>query len=364
MIKKVFFDIGHPAHVHYFKNTINFLKSKDIEIFLTARNRYPVFELLKSEKIDYYDRGQGRDSRLGKLSYMLEADYKLLSIAKTFNPDLFVSFGAIYATHVAKLLSKPSIFLDDTDSNVLNRKFALPFATNIFSPSVFSFNLGEKHIKFDSYMELAYLHPRVFNPSRKLVESLGISTAAVYTVIRFVDWKASHDFNHSGITQDNKIKAVKEFSQYGKVLISSESKLPPQIAKYATAFPPEYMHHVMSFANLVYGESATMASEAAVLGVPSIYLDNDGRSYTDEEEERYNLVSNFTESLSDQEKSIVRGKEILGKGKSTYFMEQREKILMEKISLSDYFNWLIINYPNSISTLQTDESFQDCFIYP
>jgi predicted glycosyltransferase len=37
-----------------------------------------------------------------------------------------------------------------------------------------------------------------------------------------------------------------------------------------------------------------MASEAAVLGVPAIYISPLGRGYTDEEEERYQLVRNFT----------------------------------------------------------------------
>ena len=37
-----------------------------------------------------------------------------------------------------------------------------------------------------------------------------------------------------------------------------------------------------------------MASECAVLGVPSIYVSPLGRGYTDEEETRYGLVKNFT----------------------------------------------------------------------
>src|SRR5262249_20755089 len=40
--------------------------------------------------------------------------------------------------------------------------------------------------------------------------------------------------------------------------------------------------------------SATMASEAAVLGVPAVYVSPVGRGYTDEQETRYGLVRNFT----------------------------------------------------------------------
>ena len=37
-----------------------------------------------------------------------------------------------------------------------------------------------------------------------------------------------------------------------------------------------------------------MASECAVLGVPAIYVSPLGRGYTDDEEQRYGLVHNFT----------------------------------------------------------------------
>jgi hypothetical protein len=41
-----------------------------------------------------------------------------------------------------------------------------------------------------------------------------------------------------------------------------------------------------------FGESATMASECAVLGVPAVYAADTGRGYTDEQEVRYGLVRN------------------------------------------------------------------------
>ena len=43
------------------------------------------------------------------------------------------------------------------------------------------------------------------------------------------------------------------------------------------------MHDVQAAAALFVGESATMASESVVLGTPSIYIDEVGRGYTDEE---------------------------------------------------------------------------------
>ena len=48
----------------------------------------------------------------------------------------------------------------------------------------------------------------------------------------------------------------------------------------------------MAYCRGYIGESATMASECAVLGVPAIYAAETGRGYTDEQEYKYGLVKN------------------------------------------------------------------------
>ena len=357
---KIFIDIGHPAHVHYFKNFIKLMNDNGHETFVSARDRYPVKELLEAYNIKYYNRGKGKNSMLGKLAYMIYADFVLWIQAIKFKPDVFISFAAIYVTHVSKIMNKPSIFIDDTDNARLNRKFYIPFATHILTPDVFKFDLGKKHLRFKGYMELAYLHPNYFVSNNNAHEILGIEKDKPYVIIRFVNWQANHDYGHTGISIGNKIKAVKEFSRYAKVFITSEKELPKELESYRINILPHLMHEVISSAKLLYGESATMASESAVLGVPAIFVDNDGRCYTDEEEHRYGIVFNFTESETDVEKSIEKGISIL---KSDLNYDKiRQKILSEKISFSDYLSWVILNYPNSIEKLKKDKSYQDKFI--
>ncbi len=131
--------------------------------------------------------------------------------------------------------------------------------------------------------------------------------------------------------------------------------------EFRISIPPEQMHDVMASASLLYGESATMASESAVLGVPAIYIDDDGRSYTDEEESRYGIVFNFKESESDVLKSIEKAIEIL-EGHHDYSSNQLS-ILSEKISFTDYLEWLVKNFPQSIDELKKDFDYQDRFIF-
>ena len=50
---KIFVDIGHPAHVHYFKNLIFNLKHKGHEFLITAREKDVSQELLDNYDIPY-----------------------------------------------------------------------------------------------------------------------------------------------------------------------------------------------------------------------------------------------------------------------------------------------------------------------
>ena len=79
-----------------------------------------------------------------------------------------------------------------------------------------------------------------------------------------------HDYQEEGFDLKHKLKLIQMLSEHGKVLISSESPLPSLLREYQSTIPVNEIHHVMAFASLVIGESATMASEAAVLGVPAV----------------------------------------------------------------------------------------------
>jgi predicted glycosyltransferase len=115
---------------------------------------------------------------------------------------------------------------------------------------------------------------------------------------------------------NNKIKAVEEISKYAKVFISSEEELPQKLKKYKLNLPSEKINDLLYFASLTFGDSSTIASESAVLGTPAIFIDNVGRGYTEEEEKKYGLVYNFSESKVDQKLSIKKAVKLLTDVKS------------------------------------------------
>lgn len=341
---KVYFDIGHPAHVHYFKNLIQRLKGNGHSIVVSSRDKEMAHYLLQQLDLDYYNRGKGAEGLLGKILYTVKADIDLYRYAKKHNPDIFISFGSPYAAHVSSLLGKPHIVLDDTENATIGQFMYKPFSDVILTPDCFRKEFGKKQIKFPSYMELSYLHPNVFTPDISIYDYLGISKNEKYTILRFVGWGAVHDIGHEGLTLENKIKAVAEFAKLSKVFISSEAPLPPELEQYKLNIPKHLIHHALAYASMFYGESATMASESAVLGVPAIYLDNVGRGYTSEQEKRYGLVFNYTESITDQVKSIEKGFEILSSNDTQAWQNKRVKLLEDKIDLTEFLFEFITNY--------------------
>ena len=248
------------------------------------------------------------------------------------------------------MLRYDHISINDTEHAKMHHLLTDPFSRLILTPSCYNKNLGKKQLKFNSYMELSYLHQNHFIPDESILDDLGVNKNDKYTIVRFVSWNAVHDHGHHGISNSNKIKIIKNLSKYSKVFISSEGDLPKELIDFQIKIKPEKMHDALAFASLFYGESATMASESACLGTPAIYLDNDGRGYTDELEEKYEMVFNFSESNEDQIKSMQKGVELL---KNDYKNDKcnflRKELIDDKIDLTAFLIQFFERYPDSLN---------------
>ena len=346
---KILIDIGHPAHVHYFKNFIKTMEMKGHKFFITSRNKEIEHYLLKKYNIPFIDRGKGSNNLFSKLGYMIKANYLILKEALKFKSDLFLSFGSVYPAQVSKLLRKPHIAFDDTEHSTGQYKLYSPFTEVVLTPSCFNKDLGKKQIRFNGYMELCYLHPNYFKPDPTVLKLLGVKKDEKYVIIRFVSWNASHDIGHSGLSLEMKRKAVKELSKYAKVFITSEGKLPNELKQYQIKIPPEKMHDALAFATLFVGEGATMASECAMLGTPAIYVNSLEVGYCTEEEKIYNLVYNFRNSNDVLDKAI----ELLNTPNlKQEWQKRRQKMLSEKIDVTAFMVWFVENYPESVKIMK------------
>src|SRR5271157_1409747 len=168
-------DLGHPAHLHFFKNMIRNLEKDGSEVQITARDKDTLIQLLNYYNFSYSAVGGHEKGFLGKSVNMLKRDFGILRIARRKKSDLFIGLHNPYTVHVAKLLGKQSITFTDTENVGLASAITFPFTDAICTPQCFREKIDErKHVRFNGYKELAYLHPKYFKPDPAVLEELGL----------------------------------------------------------------------------------------------------------------------------------------------------------------------------------------------
>lgn len=355
---KILIDINHPAHVHLFKNFAWIMQKKGHEIIFTTIEKEVSLELLDCYGFKYFRLGSNQKGIIKKIITMFFYDMKLLKIGLKYNFDFYISHGSVYASIVSVLLRKPHFAFEDTEHAKLNNFISHLFSKTILTSKSYYNDLGKKHIKYNGYLELCYLHPNYFKLDSSILNILGVRKGEKYVVMRFVSWNASHDVGHSGLSLEMKRKAVNELSKYAKVFISSEGELPEDLKKYQIKIPPEKMHDALAFAALFVGEGATMASECAVLGTPAIYINSLELGYCTEEE-KYGLLCNFRDFNGVLEKAL----EILRiPNLKLEWQKRRQKMLSDKIDVTAFMVWFIENYPDSIKIMKEKPDYQLRFI--
>ena len=294
---RVLFDMGHPAHVHLFKNTIKKLIKDGHDVKITARDKEVTQSLLTAYGLEYEDRGKIFTGIFNKAFGMIQIDLKLFTIAKKFKPDILIGVSNPYVAHVGAVLRKPVIIFSDTENVTIGRLITYPFVQTILTPMYFNENIDpKKHIKIQGFKEIAYLHPNYYSPDPLVLQELGLLPNEKFIIVRFVSWGASHDIGHHGIK--DKIGLVRALENYGRVLLTSEGDLPSELKPNLIKILPEKLHDLLSYAALYFGEGGTMASEAAVLGTPSIFVSSLAGRFGSliELEETYDLLQSFYES--------------------------------------------------------------------
>ena len=312
---KILIDIGHPAHVHLFKNFIWVMKKRGHEILVTARDKDVSLYLLRKYSINFLNRGKGHIGIIGKSFGMLLTDYKIYKIAKRFKPDILIGgTGNVYIAETAFLLGKPSVVFDDTEHSFFETNLLKMFASVICTPSCYLKDLGKKQVRYNGYQELAYLHPKYFKPNKEVFKELGVKKREKFFIIRLVSWKALHDIFQKGFDYKTLSELIHLLQKHGRIFISSEGKMPRKFERYRFSIPPEKMHNALYFATMYIGEGGTMATEAALLGTPSLHVSTSGKlcGVYEELEKRYGLVH----VVDDNKKIINIVKDLLERKKS------------------------------------------------
>ena len=327
----ILIDINHPAHVHYFKNLYRKLKQSDNKVVVVTRNKEIEEELLTALDIPFIRRGAGAKSLLGKFFYHLYAVIFIYTIIKKHKIDKVISFMHPYAAQAAYLAGIKSCIYSDTEHAKLHHKFTVPFASKILTPYCYRNNLGKNHVTFKGFMELSYLHPNYFKPNKKVLDSLSYDHKKPITIVRFVSWGAVHDLGYKGLSKADKIKLVKTVSEFSNVFVSSEGDLPDEIKEFNLIINKIMIHELLANSDLFIGESATMASESAILGTPAIYINKLNLGYLEELENKYNMVYNFNEHIETIDDVIKVASDVIKQK-----MDHHNSIIDDCIDVTEY----------------------------
>jgi len=346
---KILVNMGHPAHVHFFKYMIKNLERAGHTVNIVARDKDVTLKLLNIYGFKYEVISGYYYTMLGKMYNFIQTVRKLLKKARKMRPDMLIGVGDPYVAHVGKLIGKPSIVFTDTEDAKLANVLTFPFASVICTPSCFKEDLGRKHVRYNGYHELAYLHPNYFKPDENVLDFLSSENDKII-IVRFISWSASHDIGLKGIK--SRTDFIRTLENYGRVFITSEGKLDKKLEKYRITITPEKIHSLLYYADLYIGEGGTMAAEAAILGTPSIHIESTSKGIATGE-----LSGNFIELRDkygllyfypDQNKALEKAMEILENGNSKKeWQRKRERLLSEKIDVTAWMTDFIERFPDS-----------------
>jgi len=341
---RILVDIKHPAHVHIFKNVIKRLSAMGHRVLVAARKKDMTLDLLDAYGIPYVPISSIGPSKFALVREFLTRLFRTYRIARNFKPDVFLDETGITTAPIARMLGIPSLVLNVTENARITNFVAHTCCTEYITPQSYKRKPRKKNVCFPGYHTLSYLHPKYFTSDPGVLRHVNVEEGDTFTVVRFVSW-ASHDLNHRGISEALKIRAADEFLRFGKVFITSETPLPRALERFQLILPFEEIHSLLYYASLVFGESATMTSEAAVLGTHAVYVDDQELGFTDDQEKRYGLVHTFSESREDQELAIAKGVEILRDGKiRAVGKKKRERLLEHSIDVTEFFVNEVLKY--------------------
>lgn len=295
---KILIDICHPAHFHFFRNPIKILRERGHEVLITSRDKDLTLSLIEGEGWPHTLLCPTADNSSGLLVELIRRNIALYRFVTRFQPDVMAAIGGIFVSQIGLIAKTPSIVFYDTENAKLQNLLTYPFASVVSVPDCYEGWVPKHTVRYSGYHELSYLNPDNFRPNIRLARENGLAEEGNTFLLRIVAWKANHDIGEVGWSPSLLRGVVAKLAGLGRVIISSETNLPTDLEPFRYQGKPSEIHHLMAFSRLFVGESATMASEAVVLGVPAVYAAKTGRGYCNQQEQVFGMLKNVTRLTS------------------------------------------------------------------
>jgi predicted glycosyltransferase len=325
--------INTPAQVHEFKYVAQALETRGHNIMILARDYECTLPLLDAYKLRYGVYGQAKRRGYRRALELIPYVRKAHHLARKFKPDILVGTGIISA-YASILFRKPCIVFTDTETASVEHFLYKPIIRAICTPACFRKDMGSKHVRYNGFKELAYLHPDYFKPDDSIHNLLGINSGERYVILRLNPLDAFHDISIRGFSYKDRLKLVNALEPYARVFISSDAELHPSLDKYAINIPAHRIHDAEYYAQLLVTDAGTMLTEAAILGTPGIHCSGyvARKCYGNfiELEEKYQIIFTY----SDPDQAIAKAVELIKQPDlKQQWQKKRQALLADKIDV-------------------------------
>jgi len=293
--KRIFFDLNHPADFHFYKHLMIRLEEEGFELGISARDKDCLLPLLEEAGRSFHCRGKGSTSFVGKYAQGLYLVAYLIWRLLRFRPCCTLSLSSPYLIVASRILKIPTLCYDDTDINPRLHPL-IRMAHVVISPASYPILFHQHHYRIPAFKELSYLKPGQY-PVPAQREGI------------FIRLTKTDSVHHSSGDQLDK-KEIQSFVEQvvpaHRVVLSSEKEILDKVlVEDANVL---HVHTDLNSCSVFWGNSATMAAEAALLGIPSVFVGAEVFSYL-RDLEKAGLVHCF--APADLTPSLEKARELL-----------------------------------------------------
>jgi len=321
---------------------------KDFSVDIVINSKDVLEELIKNEGWQYTNLfPKGRN--VSEKPSIIKSGYKfVITVLRLEKYIFFHKKFDVFVTDDALVVNGwlhriPTYIFNDNDIETIRiNKILFYFAHRIISPSVT--NLGpfeKKKLNFKGNKALAHLHPAYFKPRAEILDKYNLQ-ANNFCIIRVSKINATHDIGNTGLTDSDLESLIVYCNKFYRVIISAERKISEKFEEYVFKGNPEDLTHLMYYAVILITDSATMASEAALMGTPNVLVNIVGKKCSVNKDLFNNGLQYYFDSYSESTTII---QEILENPELKNSMREKVKLYLDKCDdLNKFILRLISNH--------------------
>lgn len=323
----------HPEHVRFFRHPIEELLDDGLDVRVYARESGPTTDLLDRYGLPYERLADEGTTTTGHLAGHAAYEARLLAAARRREAAVLASVGGRAITHLAPVAGARSVAFLDWSPGPVDRLVGR-LADVVCAPECIDDVPGSRRVRYPGCHELSYLHPDRFEPDPSAAARPGVDPDDRSFVLGFRD-----PDRRAGLDRPIAERVDERLAEYGSISYVREHAAPrtPELQRHAAdggtaTVPPAARPHVLAHADLCVGDSALLATEAAVLGTPAVLLHGGAApARVAALQDRYGLLhaTDDGQELLDQLAAVVTDD-----GTADLWRDRREQLLDESTDVA------------------------------